>query len=62
MSIYDVVEIARWKEDNMSCMFCKEYMGLKQQCRKKINVENGSESFNCPHYHYNGRLKGKVKR
>ena len=63
MSIYDVEDIAKWKEDNMSCMVCREYMGLKQKCRKKIMVENGSESFNCSHYYYNGQLKSKgVKR
>ena len=58
MSIYDVVELARWKEDNMSCMFCKHYASIGVKCNKRIEVRNGSESFNCPHYTYNGRLKG----
>lgn len=57
MSVFDVVELARWKEDNMSCMFCKFYNSLKQPCQKRIKVETGSESFNCPHYTYNGKVK-----
>ncbi len=38
----------------MSCLFCKEYHGLKEPCRKGIMVQNLSESFNCEYYEYNG--------
>ena len=59
MSIYDVEDIAKWKEDNMSCIFCKNYVTIGVKCNKKIMVNTGSESFKCPHYHYNGQLKVK---
>ena len=59
MSIYDVVELARWKEDNMSCKFCEHYKGLDEPCNRGITVQNLSESFNCEYYTYNGEVKSK---
>ena len=41
----------------MSCLFCKEYRGLKEPCTKGITIENLSESFDCEFYKYNGRVK-----
>ncbi len=40
----------------MSCVFCKEYQGLKEPCNRGITVQNLSESFNCEYYEYNGGL------
>lgn len=40
----------------MSCLFCTEYKGLKQHCKQGKTIETLSESFNCPHYKYNGDL------
>ena len=59
MSVFDVVEIAEWKEKNMSCGFCEHYKGLNEPCQKGITVQNLSESFNCEYYCYNGELNGK---
>ena len=59
MSIYDVEDIARWKEENMSCMFCTEYKGIGEPCNRGITVQNLSESFNCEYYKYNGELNGE---
>ena len=57
MSVYDTQDIAKWKEDNMSCGFCKEYKGLNEPCNRGITVQNLSESFNCEYYNYNGEVK-----
>ena len=40
----------------MSCVFCKEYQGLREPCNRGITVQNLSESFNCEYYEYNGGL------
>lgn len=59
MSIFDVVEIAEWKRDNMNCIYCEYYRKIGCPCQKGITVQNLSESFNCPHYNYNGELNEK---
>ena len=38
----------------MSCLFCKEYQGLKEPCNRGITVQNLIESFNFEYYEYNG--------
>jgi len=43
----------------MSCIFCIHYNTIGVPCKKEINVKTGSESFNCPHYTYNKKLKVK---
>ena len=41
----------------MSCIFCINYKGLQEPCKKGITVETSYESFNCKFYEYNGELK-----
>ena len=57
MSIYDVVEIAEWKEKNMSCIYCKHFKGEATECDLGVLVTNGVESIYCDDYVYNGEVK-----
>ena len=57
MSILDVVELARWREKNMFCLYCVHYQGLDNHCKMDKNIHNIREVVECEHYKYNGEVK-----
>lgn len=44
---------------NMSCKYCKSYMGLNDLCENGHMVTKGNESLECYDYQYNGELNGE---
>ena len=57
MSVLDVVELARWREKNMFCLYCEHYVSLDENCRKDKDIHNIQEVVNCEYYKYNGSLE-----
>ena len=43
----------------MFCLYCIEYQGLDEHCRKGKNIHNIQEVMNCTDYKYNGEVNGQ---
>ena len=41
----------------MSCLWCKYYVKLNEECEKGFEVKTSYESFGCSEYEYNGECK-----
>ena len=38
----------------MFCLFCIEYQGLDEPCKRGTHVTNIQDTMRCEHYQYNG--------
>ena len=41
----------------MFCLYCREYQGLDNECRKGIKPTDLQRTMNCTDYSYNGEVK-----
>ena len=40
----------------MSCLWCKYYVNLNEECGKGFEVKTSYESFGCSEYEYNEKV------
>lgn len=40
----------------MSCIFCKKYNGIGEECDYGVIIQTTSESIICTEYEYNGSV------
>ena len=43
----------------MFCLYCTEYQGLDNDCRKGKNIHNIKDVMECEDYKYNGDVNGE---
>ena len=46
----------------MFCLYCTEYQGLNEPCRKDKNIHNIKDVMECPDYHYNGGVNEQKEK
>lgn len=44
---------------NIFCLYCTEYQGLDNDCRKGKNIHNIKDVMECEDYKYNGDVNGE---